>query len=185
MSENDLVAVRSSRPSSVSGTQRQITPIASHRAHYIDECLVMAEIGNTCVAIWRTPPNEFLFDRQVTAFRSVIENHAKKVGFMGVIEACAAPPNDMMRRATVRMFDEHRQHIACVCGVIQGKGFRAAITRSVMSGMALLFGSHEFPAKMTESITVAAQWASQYTDIGAINAFIDTVESYRILPKRF
>ena len=169
----------------MSGTHRQIVSLASHRAHYIDECLAMAEIGHACVAIWRTAPNDFLFDRQVSAFRSVIQNHhTKKVGFIGVIEECAPPPSDTMRRATVQMFDEYRQYIACVGGVIQGNGFRAAITRSVMSGMALLFGSHEFPAKMTGSITDAAQWASQYADIGPVDAFVDTVETYRNLPKK-
>lgn len=141
----------------------------------------MAEIGRVCVAIWRTEPTEFLFDRQLAAFRTVIGNHSDKVGFLCVVEECSPPPNESIRRATIRMFEERRQHIACLSCVIEGKGFRSAITRSVLSGMSLVFGSREFSAKFTDSVPHAAQWMSAYVDVGNLNLFETTVESYRSL----
>ncbi len=165
----------------MSGIQRQVVATASQRAHYIDEGLVMAEIGSICVAIWRTEPTEFLFDRQLVAFRTVIEQHAEKIGFLCVVESCSPPPKESIRRATLRMFGENRKHVACVASVFEGKGFRAAISRSVLSGMIHVFGTREFPAKITDSITHAAQWMANYVDIGRLDTFATTVGLYRNL----
>ena len=167
-----------------SGARRQVISTVNRRAHYIDEGLVMLEIGSTCIAIWRDEPTEFQFGRQLVAFRNVIEEHAKKVGFLCIIGETSHPPKESIRKATMRMFDEHREQVACLASVIEGRGFRAAITRSVLSGMTHMFGSREFPAKITDSITHAAQWMANYSDIGALDVFATTVESYRSLLRR-
>ncbi len=169
-------------PSTSAGSSRPraiLNPI--QRVHYADDGLVMAEVGNTCVAIWRTKPVKFLFDRQVSVLCDVIRNHSKPIGFICIVEAKTPAPSDDIRKASVEMLTSRKENLACVVGVIADKGFTSAITRSVLAGMAFLLSRDDFRVNFTESVERAANWMSTYVEIGAISSYCSTIESYRSL----
>jgi hypothetical protein len=141
----------------------------------------MAEVGNTCVAIWRTRPTQFLFDRQVSTLCDVISNHTEPIGFLCIVEAKTPAPSDDIRKASVEMLTSRKHHLACVAGVIADKGFTSAITRSVLAGMAFLLSREDFRVKFTDSVERAATWMSTYVDMGAITSYCSKIESYRSL----
>ncbi len=152
-----------------------------YRAHYVDDGLVMAELGNVCVAIWRTQPNQFLFDRQASVLSSIAANQTNRIGFLCVVEEKTPAPSDKLRKASVDMLAAQESKLACVACVICDKGFSSAITRSVLSGMSLLFGPRAFPIKISDSVPHAAIWMSEHVDLGPITRFCETVDSYRSL----
>ena len=166
--------------SRVSGTRPRITSMVN-RSLFIDSGLVVAELGNTCVAIWREEPYQFLFDRQASALRQVVEGRDEKTAFLCVVEKSSPPPKEDLRKAAVRMLEEHAKQLACVACVIAGDGFRSAITRSVLSGLSLLYGSREFPTKLTNSVHNAAQWMTTYVHLGVVASYVESVEAYRSL----
>ncbi len=86
-----------------SATRTRVILNPTQRVHYVDDGLVMAEVGNTCIAIWRTQPNEFLFDRQVSALCDVISSHSNPIGFLCIVEAKTPAPNHNIRKAPVEM----------------------------------------------------------------------------------
>jgi hypothetical protein len=154
------------------------------RVHYVDDGLVMAEVGNTCVAIWRTQPNQFLFDRQVSALCDVISSHPDPIGFLCIVEAKTPAPNEDIRKASVHMLTSRKKHLACVAGVIADKGFTSAITRSVMAGMAFLLSRSDFRLKFTDTVDRAAIWMSNYVGLGETSAYCSIISDYRALLAR-
>ncbi len=153
----------------------------TQRVLYADDGLVMAEVGNTCVAIWRAQPIRFLFDRQVSALCDVISNHTDPIGFMCIVEAKTPAPDDNIRKASAEMLTSRKKHLACVAGVIADRGFTSAITRSVMVSMAFVLSRGDFRVKFTDSVERAAIWMSNYVELGATSTYCGTIESYRSL----
>jgi hypothetical protein len=165
----------------VSGSRFRAASIATQRVHYVDDGLVMAEVDRVCVAVWRTEPTEFLFDRQESALCDVISRHNVPVGFLCVVEAKVPPPSEKVRKASVEMLTSRKQHLACVAGVIADTGFAAAITRSVLSGMSFLLSSRDFHVTFTDTVPHAAKWMSSYMTFSSVPFFCDAVDSYRML----
>lgn len=165
----------------VSGRRPRAIGLGRRRVHYVDDGLVMAEAGATCIALWRTRPDDFLFERQKTILSEVVLSQPERVGFLCVIDPKSSPPEERIRKATVEMLREHRMGLACVSCVVEGQGFRSAISRSVLSGMSLLFGPREFPIKITDTVEHAAIWMANYVTLGPVAAYCETVQSYRDL----
>ncbi len=63
-----------------------------------------------------------------------------------------------MRKASSAMIAGYGDRLRWVACVIEGSGFRAAATRSVLSGIALLLSSRVPDAKFTASLTAAIPW---------------------------
>jgi hypothetical protein len=165
----------------VSGSRQRVIPIRSERVHYVDDGLIMAEIGSTCVAIWRVRPNDFLFDRQSAAFLAAVESHVEPIAFLCILEQKIPAPSPEIRKASVEMLASAGHRLACVACVIADKGFTSAITRSVLSGMALMFGSRGFPIRFTDTVEHAVVWMTNYVELGSPDAYTSRVDTYRAL----
>src|ERR1700722_19753412 len=109
--------------------------LAPSKTLHCREGVVVAEAGRVCVVIWRGAVTESSFGLQRDGLAQVVRNHPEGSAFLCVIEPTAKPPNDDLRVASTRMIEGHGTHLACVAVVIEGEGFRAAITRGVISGM--------------------------------------------------
>ena len=165
----------------ISGSRTRVITNPTQKALYADEGLVMVQLGKTCVAIWRTKPNSFLFDRQVSALSEVINSHSEPIGFLCIVEAKTPAPADDLRRASVEMLMSRKQQLACVGAVIADRGFTSAITRSVLAGMAFVVSRRDLRAKITDSVERAVAWMSNYVDLGTVESYCSVVNDYRKL----
>ena len=171
-------AVRSLEYGSESRGERIDAPLVQ-RLQYAADGLLMAEIGDTCVAIWRVRPTPFLFDLQANALEEAIHRNPDPIGFLCIVEETARPPSDEVRKASVAMLVSQRAHLACVAGVVVGCGFGAAIVRSVLAGMAFMLKRHDFPFIFTDTPEHAVNWMSRYLALGTPASFCSALEAYR------
>ncbi len=154
----------------------QIGPV---RLMHIDQGLAVAEIDHVCVAIWRSGVTKHLFNWQHFCLTEVVQRHPKGTAFVCVVEAGCAPPDEELRRASVSMIAEHESRLRCVAVAIEGNGFRAAITRTVLSGMMLLLPNRKVPVSYVSSVGNAAEWVSRYLPLRSTETFVAAVEGVR------
>jgi hypothetical protein len=133
--------------------------------------IALAEVSNVFVAIWRAPASRALFDWQRFCMAECVQRHPKGTAFLCVIEPTSKPPDDELRRASAEMIGEHQDRLRCVGVVIEGEGFRAAITRGVLSGMVLLLPNRKVPVSYLSSVAEAAGWMGGHFPIPSPQSF--------------
>lgn len=143
----------------------------------------MGEFMSMCVCIWRGAVTPASFERQRSALAEVVDLHPGGAGFLCIIEATATPPNDALRRASVEMLASHGNRLKCVGCTIEGTGFKAAVTRSVLSGMALVFANRKTPVSFFANVSDTVAWMSDWLPRGAtVNAVAAVAELRRSVP---
>jgi hypothetical protein len=150
-------------------------PRVTHR----DRDVVVAQVDNLCVVIWRGGVNRSAFEKQREGLASVVDQHPKKSGFLCIIEQGTKPPDDELRRASAEMVKAHAERLRCVACVIEGEGFRAAITRGALTGIMLLIRSSNPPIKFFSTITAAASWMHASVDMPSVDALSAIVAELR------
>jgi hypothetical protein len=143
-----------------------------------EDGVAVGELGRVCVVIWRDAVVEHRFERQQAGLADVVRRHRDGAGFLCVIEPTAAPPNDRLRRASIKMVESHGESLRCVAVVIEGEGFRAAITRSVISGMLLLLHSRT-PVRVFSRVGEAVGWMQGHIRITRPETVMTDVEELR------
>jgi len=142
-----------------------------------EQGIAIAQSGRLCVVIWRGGVTATKFERQREGLAQVVHHHPDGVGFLCVIEADTKPPNEALRRASAEMIASHGDHLKCTAVVIEGNGFWAAITRSVISGMALMVSRRVHA--VFSNISSALKWMHHHVPVGSINATTHFVEDLR------
>jgi hypothetical protein len=140
--------------------------------------LVVGTIGPICLAIWRTKPTEELFEAQRRGLGSAVEHNPGNVAFLCVVESTADPPDQKVRDASAAMISSHGKNLAAVACVIEGSGFRAAVTRTVLSGIALV-ARNAAPTRYFESVSAASTWLGERIPLGPYASLADQVELAR------
>ena len=141
--------------------------------------LALGEIGALSVAIWRGAVTHDTFIRQAAALRSVVERHPGAAGFLCVIEPGATPPDDELRRASAQMIAAHGDRLAVVAAVIEGVGFQAALTRSVLTTIAMIVPGIRAMVSFFPSVNAAAEWACGRIALPEANTVVADVEALR------
>lgn len=119
----------------------------------------MAEMGGVSIAIWRRKPNQELFEIQRKCLGEVVAKNKGRSAFVCVVEPTSEPPDDDIRKAASKMISDHEKDLRCVAMVIEGTGFRSAITRTVLSGILLLIRTPS-PIKFFDISKSACMWVS-------------------------
>jgi hypothetical protein len=126
-----------------------------------------------------------LFEHQRAALAEVVHRNPDGAGLLCVVEETAKPPNDELRRASTQMVAAHGRRLRCVACVIEGSGFKAAVTRSVLSGMALLLGKDRAPVSFFAHSSPAAHWMGEHLPVESVDDIVAGVEALRaLLPGR-
>lgn len=121
-----------------------------------ERSLGVATIGPVCIVVWRENVTAERFRRQELALQDVVRRYPREAGFLCVVEAGTTPPDERLRNASAEMIDAHGDRLRCLACVIEGSGFRAALTRSALSGIALLIARREL--KFAATVSAAAAW---------------------------
>lgn len=124
-----------------------------------DDKLVMASFGHVCVALWNCKPTLSLFEEQRSALAACARRHPRQTLFLCVVSVNSDPPDAPVREASSKMVRDHAQDLlGCAC-VIEGSGFRAAVVRSVLTGMNLLVRA-QVPSAFFQDTSGAVEWLS-------------------------
>ena len=145
---------------------------------YARKGLLVGAIGPVSLALWRTKPTPELFEMQRLELTSAVARNPGNIAFLCVVEASADPPDQAVRDASAAMISSLGTGlVACAC-VIEGKGFRAAITRTVLAGMALV-ARHAAPNRFFDSVPVASAWVTERLGRGGMAGLAEQVELAR------
>ena len=140
--------------------------------------LLVGRIGPVCLAMWRTKPIMDLFQVQRHDLAAAVARDPGNVAFLCVVEPTAEPPEQAVRDASAAMIASFGKNLAACACVIEGTGFRAAITRTVLAGMQFVARSAT-PTRFFERVPVAAGWLSDIVVPGSTSNLADQVELAR------
>jgi hypothetical protein len=144
----------------------------------VGDGISLANVGPVCVAVWRKKPTIERFELQKACLDSAVKRQPGKVVFLCLVEAGTEPPDDEIRKASSAMITGHGASLKAVSCVIEGSGFKAAISRTVLSGIQLLIRTPS-PIKYFESVSSGAVWLGQFVPIGSVGTFVERVEEVR------
>jgi len=146
----------------------------SHR----DPGLLVASFGPVCIAVWDTQPTPVLFEIQRSQLASAVLGNPGRQLFMCVVSGSAPPPEQELRDASSKMITSHGTQLAACACVIEGSGFRSAITRTVLTGIVLLIRTPS-PVTFFESVASANGWLGKYARAGALTKLPAELEHAR------
>jgi hypothetical protein len=119
--------------------------------------VVIGQVRETLVSIWRNQPLPRTFGWQRTELTRLVRKLPGQASFMCVIEDSCAPLDDPLRKETVQMLAGFGRNLRALAVVIEGSGFKASITRSVLVGIQLL-SRLPVPVKFFRSAEEGAPW---------------------------
>lgn len=141
--------------------------------------LALGQIGPLCIALWREEVTRPRFERQAAALAEVVAAHRGNAGFMCIVEPGSKPPNDELRRASAHMIEAHDTALACVAAVIEGSGFQAAITRSVLTAISLFLPRSKTRIGYFSNAMDAALWAREHAALPPARLIVARVQALR------
>jgi hypothetical protein len=158
-----------------------ISTSSATRVASCSDGLALAEICRSCIVIWRANVTRERFERQRSALEEIAARYGSSAGFLCVIEPTAPspPPSDELRRASADMIASYRDGLGCVAVVIEGEGFRAALTRGILQGMKVLLPKRVAPIAFFSSVRKAVAWMGKFVPIGPPADFAASVEYLR------
>lgn len=145
----------------------------------IRDGVALGQYGPLCIALWREEATRPRFERQAAALATVVAAHRGNAGFLCIVEPASKPPNDELRRASARMIDGHGADLAFVAVVIEGSGFQAAITRSVLTAMALFLPRNKTKIGYFSDVMDAALWSREHATLPPARAIVARVQALR------
>lgn len=159
--------------------QNEIRPsLGGLQVTYRGAGLLVGQFGHVCVAVWTTKPTRVLFDRQRSALADAVQRHPGRALFMCVISSKADPPEQDVRDASAKMIVSHdRQLAGCVC-VIEGSGFRAAITRTVLTGITTVVRT-PCPFGFVDSVQAGCDWLGKHSPRGSLTGLLEELTRAR------
>jgi hypothetical protein len=150
----------------------------SYRLLSNEDGLGIAEIGTTLLVRWRGAVTPAPFERQRAALEAMAARHPGGANLLCVIEEGAAAPDSVMRKATSEMVAQLGDRVRCIACVVEGRGFKAAAVRSVLSSMALL-RKIKVEQKFTATFTDAAHWIALRVPNVSVTALCDGHEQLK------
>lgn len=149
----------------------------------VGDGIVVGQVGNVCIALWRKKPTPERFEIQRACLEAAVKKTPGKIVFLCLVEAGTEPPDENIRKASSAMITGHGANLKAVAIVVEGTGFKAAISRTVLSGIVFLIRTPS-PIKYFESAASGAAWLAQFVPIGSLSNFVEQVELARTsLPK--
>lgn len=145
----------------------------------IGDGVALGQLGPLCIALWRDEVTRPRFNRQAAALAAVVAAHRGHAGFMCIVEAGSKPPNDELRRASARMIDSHGADLAFVAAVIEGSGFQAALTRSVLTAISLFMPRNKTKIGFFSNVMDAALWGRDHATLPTARAVVARVQALR------
>lgn len=139
--------------------------------------LLLGSYGQVFFAAWSTKPTPELFEVQRAGLAAAVQANPGRTFFLCVVSPNADPPDQAERDASSRMITSHGANLLGTACVVEGSGFRAAITRTVLTGI-VLFIRTPSPVTFFENVDGASKWMQRRapgTNLGQLAAQLDQV----------
>ena len=140
--------------------------------------LLMASFEHLCIAVWDVKPTRPLFEIQKAHLAAVVAREPGHALFICVVSTSADPPEQEIRDASAKMVAAHDKNLAGCCCVIEGSGFRAAITRTVLTGIMLVVRG-PVPFHFSESVVVGCKWLETRSSRDRLHGLAEKIERAR------
>jgi len=121
-----------------------------------------AEVGRTCILLWRSVVDEARFRLQRQAMEQVASRYPGDAVILCIFEPTSEPPPQALREAASTLLNQLAPKLRCVAYVIEGTGFRAAMIRGVLSSIELVRRS-AYPARYFATVADASAWIAVET----------------------
>jgi hypothetical protein len=152
---------------------------SSMRLLYADDGVALGEVGHVFAVIWRGEVTAPRFEAQRAGLAEVVSRHPRKAGLLCVVEPSSTGPDEKLRRASAQMLESHGDLLACAAAVIEGKGFKAAGSRSALSAITLLYARRKAPISFFSNTQAALTWMHRHVPIDSVASAARSVESIR------
>lgn len=83
------------------------------------------------------------------------------IGLLTIIPAGAAPPSDDARKAINGALKSLEGGLLCVCWLVEGAGFPAAVARGILTGIRV-FGRFSYPTHIANDLEGALTWMAPF-----------------------
>lgn len=97
------------------------------------------------------------YDALARLASSLKTEHPRGYGMLIIIPKNARPPSDHARRAINAALEAATGGLKCVCWLVEGKGFQAAMARAVLTGLQLL-PRPRFETSVKSDMAEAVEW---------------------------
>lgn len=133
---------------------------ATLRVTHNADGLLMGMVGPICLALWQAKPTPERFAIQRTQLHAAVAREPGQIAFLCVVSAHADAPEDAERKASADMITSQGTKLLGVACVIEGSGFRAAISRTVLTGILLVIRTPA-PIKLFDSVGHASPFLAR------------------------
>jgi hypothetical protein len=148
------------------------------------EALVMGTLGCLCVAIWSQKPDRAHVKVQREKLEAAVARQEKRSGFLCVVADRTEPPEQPEREASAAMIMSHDGKLDAVACVIEGSGFRAAISRMAISSMILLMRKVP-PVRVFDQVELVVPWLSARLAAADFSTLAESItRARRAAPRR-
>jgi hypothetical protein len=127
------------------------------RVGVVDEVHASATFRDVLLVIWRQAPTLAALDDVHEAARQLTEAAPDGIGVLGVAQAGMPMIGAVERRRAGDLLKEFGAHIRALASVIEGSGFLAGTTRSVMTAITLM-ARPPSPVKIFATVAEAVAW---------------------------
>ena len=129
--------------------------------------IAVGKLGPVCIVLWRAAVTHPRFHEQRVGLLDVAEGSGGNAGFLCIIEPTADPPNAELRQASADLINGLDMKLKCVACVVEGRGIKAAIGRSVLTGMSMLSGRGKTPFEVMSDVDEAEDWMREHLSVPA------------------
>ncbi|MBI1946127.1 MAG: hypothetical protein HYS27_10545 [Deltaproteobacteria bacterium] len=120
--------------------------------------------ANALYVRWRATPTIARLQGILERVESVARTYGRPIAFIMEQDASAGAPDAEFRRRSVEAVDSVGHAIACLAMVTRASGLRAAILRSVLTGITFL-ARRQFPVRVFAGLDEEAQnWIVGHAD---------------------
>jgi hypothetical protein len=130
------------------------------------------------ICVWRDAPTLATLDTVRRAFSVMLEVRPGGAGVLGVALQGMPTLGNAERQATSAMFADLGRHAYYVASVIEGDGFWASTSRSVMTAISIV-AHRPCPLRIFRHVTEAADWQSRFPGAAAAPLLCEAVERCR------
>lgn len=133
--------------------------------------------------ILRGDVTEDLLDKFVADIRKIRDMIPGEYAVFTVLETDRVPPSEQTRRRLLEMVKKRPSRSRCIATVIQNDGFRASITRAVLTELDMAYKSPD--RKVFTEIIPAARWVAEMLsrDLAWSDRFAEHIEAHKKIMK--
>jgi hypothetical protein len=130
----------------------------------VDDVHARAYYNDVLICVWQKPPTLAALNQVHELARKLVARAHHGIGVFGIAQAGMSMIGAAERRRAGDLLREFGENIRAIASVIEGTGFRAGTTRSVMTAITL-FARQPARVKIFATVDEAVVWQAPLIDM--------------------